>query len=420
MSCTEYALKLVRSSTLVNTCLRLSTHDDNANIPTELSGLDRSELGCGWSLRDAGKGLSLTMTGPGGSGYAAATESLRSATKWLLAAAAGVAGLLVAGLQLGSLGKLPPNDYLRLAVAVIGLIIALVAVGAVIWRATALLADDWITLAQLTLKEFDEWLKTPGAEMERPDTTRAAPSDSLPGTGPAAAGQVAPTLQPQPRGTTGASSKKKQKKQKEPPAGDVRNICKELLTHREELYGEVAESPEDLYRKLIAVNKRVRGPGPTTTKTTVGRSLRQPGASPSHPGGIPADTGPNAPERAAELRAATKTVVEFANYWRTRSNFNALRRTLLIAAPFVVAGLLIFAVATTSPTSPSSTNQQRTLATTYTVRPGETLSSIAKGFGISLQALEAANPQIAKPDMIFPEQVINIPSQIPPARERRP
>lgn len=352
------------------------------------------------------KGLSLAMTGPGGSGYAAATESLRSATKWLLAAAAGVAGLLVAGLQLGSLGKLSFNDWPRLVVAVIGLIIALVAVGAVIWKATALLADEWITLAQLTLKEFDERLKAPG--MEQPDTTRAAPANNPPGTDPAgAADQVTPAPpKPVPGGTRGGLPEKF-------PAGDVRSIYDELDTHREELYGEVAESPEDLYRQLIAVNERIRAPHPSTTP--VGRSLTRPVTSPRRPGGIPAYAGPRAPERAAELRAATKTVVEFANYRRTRANFEVLRRTLLIAAPFVVAGLVIFAVAATPPASPSSTNQQRTMAATYTVRPGDTLSGIAEGFVVSLQALEAANPQIANPDLIFPGQVINIPGQIPPS-----
>jgi hypothetical protein len=302
------------------------------------------------------------MTGPGGSGYAAATESLRSATKWLMAAAAGVAGLLVAGLQLGSLGKLSSNDCPRLVVAIVGLIIALVAVGSVIRRAAALLTDKWITLAQLTLGEFD-------------DELRKAAGEKL-------------------------------------PADDVQGIYDELDTHREELYGEVAQSPEDLYRQLIAVNARIRASYPTTTP--VGRSLRQPATPPDGPGGIPAYTGPRAPERAAELRAATKTVVDFANYLRTRTNFESLRKTLLIAAPFVVAGLLMFAVAATPPASPSSTNRQRTMAATYTVRPGDTLSGIAEGFVVGLQALEAANPQIANPDLIFPGLVITIPGQILP------
>jgi LysM repeat protein len=46
----------------------------------------------------------------------------------------------------------------------------------------------------------------------------------------------------------------------------------------------------------------------------------------------------------------------------------------------------------------------------YTVQPGDTLSGIAaQFFGVTLDALEAANPQITNPDLIFPRQVIRIP-----------
>ena len=341
----------------------------------------------------------------GGTGYTAATESLRSATKWLLAAAAGVAGLLVAGLQLGTLGKLSHNDWPRLLIALIGLITALVAVGAVIRRAGALLVDDWITLAQLTLDDFSEGLNA--GKAEQPNTTRAVQASNPPqGAEPAVAGGgVTPALPPKSVGIHEGPLKKK--KRRKTPAG---YIYKDLLsTHREELYGEVAESPEDLYLQLIAVNNRLRLRAPHPTMTAVGRSLRRPVTSPGRPVGIPIYTGPHAPERAAELRAATKTVVDFANYQRTRINFEGLRKTLSIAAPFVVVGLLIFAVAANPPVSPSNTSQQRTMAAAYTVRPSDTLSGIAEGFGISIQTLEAANPQIAKPDRIFPGQLINIP-----------
>jgi spore coat assembly protein SafA len=48
-------------------------------------------------------------------------------------------------------------------------------------------------------------------------------------------------------------------------------------------------------------------------------------------------------------------------------------------------------------------------ATRYVVQPGDTLSAISRRFGITLQALIAANPQIANPDLIFPGQLIFIP-----------
>lgn len=46
---------------------------------------------------------------------------------------------------------------------------------------------------------------------------------------------------------------------------------------------------------------------------------------------------------------------------------------------------------------------------TYVVQRGDTLSGIARRFGVSLSALIRANPQIDDPDRIFPGQVINIP-----------
>jgi LysM repeat protein len=51
-----------------------------------------------------------------------------------------------------------------------------------------------------------------------------------------------------------------------------------------------------------------------------------------------------------------------------------------------------------------------TSAVIYTVQPGDTLSGIAgQFFGVTLSALEAANPQITNPDLIVPGQVIRIP-----------
>ncbi|MET3712699.1 LysM repeat protein [Sphingomonas trueperi] len=45
----------------------------------------------------------------------------------------------------------------------------------------------------------------------------------------------------------------------------------------------------------------------------------------------------------------------------------------------------------------------------YTVRHGDTLSSIAARNGVSLSALRAANPQIRNPNLIFPGQTIALP-----------
>ena len=54
----------------------------------------------------------------------------------------------------------------------------------------------------------------------------------------------------------------------------------------------------------------------------------------------------------------------------------------------------------------------RTSATeppTYVVRPGDTLSGIAAAHGVSLEALQAANPQVLHHDLIRAGQTLHLP-----------
>ena len=46
----------------------------------------------------------------------------------------------------------------------------------------------------------------------------------------------------------------------------------------------------------------------------------------------------------------------------------------------------------------------------YTVQPGDSMFSIAQRFGVSLNALIAANPQIPNPNLIFPGQIVCVPT----------
>jgi LysM repeat protein len=55
---------------------------------------------------------------------------------------------------------------------------------------------------------------------------------------------------------------------------------------------------------------------------------------------------------------------------------------------------------------PSSTTSNGT----YVVQPGDTFSSIAQRFGVSVDALRAANPGIADINLLFIGQVINLPT----------
>ena len=52
----------------------------------------------------------------------------------------------------------------------------------------------------------------------------------------------------------------------------------------------------------------------------------------------------------------------------------------------------------------------------YTVAPGDTMYFIAQRFGVSLDALIAANPQITDPNLIFPGDVLCVPGAALPCR----
>ena len=50
-------------------------------------------------------------------------------------------------------------------------------------------------------------------------------------------------------------------------------------------------------------------------------------------------------------------------------------------------------------------------ATNYTVSPGDSMWKIAVKYEVGLSEIKAANPQIANPDLIYPGQVLTIPTQ---------
>ena len=142
--------------------------------------------------------------------YSTATDNLRTATRWLLTAAAAAGAVLVAGLQLTSIGSPGTGDWPRLAAATAGLTAGLGAVGYMIFQASMLLTDEWITLAQLEMEPFRQQLQDSG---RRRDKRRSE---------------------------------------------EIDRIYNELQSYQDEFYGSVAESLSDLYRRLIEANKKAR------------------------------------------------------------------------------------------------------------------------------------------------------------------
>ena len=152
--------------------------------------------------------------------YASATDNLRTATRWLLTAAAAAGAVMVAGLQLTSIGSLGPGDWPRLIAAAVGLAAGLGAVGYMILQASLLLTDEWITLAQLELEPFKQQLRD--------------------------------------------SSRRRDKRRSE----EIDHIYNELQNYQDEFYGSVADSISDLYHRLIEANKKARkSPSPEHAQT---------------------------------------------------------------------------------------------------------------------------------------------------------
>jgi hypothetical protein len=158
--------------------------------------------------------------------YAMATDNLRAAARWLLTAVTAAGGVLVAGLQLTGLGSLGLGDWPRLLLACAGLTAGLGAVGYMVYQASLMLTDEWITLAQLDLEMISRQLAGPGRRSDRRRLER------------------------------------------------IRKIRAELETYQDEFYGSVADSLSDLYRRLIDANRQARE-SPTPEHAKAAADLRE-------------------------------------------------------------------------------------------------------------------------------------------------
>ncbi|GIH19273.1 hypothetical protein [Rugosimonospora africana] len=148
-----------------------------------------------------------------GGGYASQLDALRSAAKWLLAAAAAVGALLVAGLQLTGIGQLSIDSW-RLYVGLGAALTALAAVGYVIKAASTVLAQEWLTLADFT----DDASGLPGPRAKR---VRAL--------------------------------------------ADLRTVEKRLMSSRHELFGYLAPTLAELHRKLHESHEVMWSADPAST-----------------------------------------------------------------------------------------------------------------------------------------------------------
>jgi hypothetical protein len=141
--------------------------------------------------------------------YATATANLRAAARWLLTAAAAAGAVLVAGVQLTGLGSLGTGEWPRLIIACASLAAGLSAVGYLVFQASLMLTDEWITLAELDMEMISRQL-------------------------------------------TGSRRRRDRRLE------EIRKIRGELESYQDEFYGSVASSISDLYRRLIDANRKAR------------------------------------------------------------------------------------------------------------------------------------------------------------------
>ena len=231
--------------------------------------------------------------------YVAATETLRSTVRWLVAAAAGVGGVLVAGLQLTGLGSLGRADLLRLGLAFGGLVVALTAVGYMILRASQILTDEWVTLADLDKEMFYRRIREGAREHDN------APASI--------------------RGRLRQRLERIRDRRDRQRSDIINGLSERLELIKEELFGSIAASVPDLYARLVQANEAAR---------------RNPQSCPAR--------------AAAPLQQAAGTVVAVANFYLTCQQFKRLRRQLATAAAVAVIGVLTFAYAA-NPAHPNST-----------------------------------------------------------------
>lgn len=98
----------------------------------------------------------------------------------------------------------------------------------------------------------------------------------------------------------------------------------------------------------------------------------------------------------------TYTVIQGDNLWKIAAKHGITLKELLNANPQITNSSLIY--------PGQKINVPGTNSSTYIIKSGDTLWSIARRYGISLDNLLKINPQIINPSIIYKGQIINVPS----------
>jgi hypothetical protein len=246
----------------------------------------------------------------GGSGtstaaYLEATESIRAAARWLLAAFAGVGGVLVAGVPLTDIGQAGIWSF-RFWVGVVAIAVALGSIAWMIRAVAGVFTAEYVSFGELRQANF-------------PDRVERTKAQAPEGAGP---GEAKPTEDARTR---------RQRR--------VRAVGKVIDTSREELYGSHARSLAELSRHLRQVNEALAESAGSSSET--------------------ADGDPAAlAQRHAALDGAAARVVAFANYEYTRRTFKSLFPRLALLGSIAAASVVAYAIAISSaPPKPSAVDK---------------------------------------------------------------
>lgn len=68
------------------------------------------------------------------------------------------------------------------------------------------------------------------------------------------------------------------------------------------------------------------------------------------------------------------------------------------------------ALSSSTPSATADTAGSSAAARTHTVERGESLSTIARDYQVSLRAMQDANPQVLNPDVVYPDQELKLPA----------
>lgn len=110
--------------------------------------------------------------------------------------------------------------------------------------------------------------------------------------------------------------------------------------------------------------------------------------------------------------ATTKLTAEEAEAYFRTNGLTECNNPAFMPKPVVTAPTAQKTVSAPQGAPTTTTTAALPVDTKYTVAKGDTLSAIAKKYGITLQELLKANPQIKNPNLIKVGQVINIPGKV--------